>query len=96
MFQPAVPPVELRHAGGKMHPDQINVYKRARLFQPFRLVLESGESYVVKSWEHILATPVMVFVGVGTGRSGLPLELRCIAPESVVRVELLPALDQAS
>jgi hypothetical protein len=79
-----------------MHPDEINTYKRARPFRPFRLVLADGESFVVPSPENILATEPMVFVGTDFDPTGVPEHLRAFSPESVVRVEVLPALDKAS
>jgi hypothetical protein len=79
-----------------MHPDEINTYKRARPFRPFRLVLVDGESFVVPSPENVLATEPMVFVGTDYDASGFPENVRAFSPESVVKVEVLPALDKAS
>ena len=79
-----------------MHPDQINQYKKARPFQPFRLVLDGGKTFDVRDPLHILVTPTHVFVGVGEGQEGLPLDLDVITPEMVARIELLPALGKAS
>ena len=79
-----------------MHYDQINAYKQAQPFQPFRLVLNDGETLDVFDRTDVLVTTKLVFVGVVKGPSGLAADLRIFTPEMVARIELLPAQDKAS
>ena len=79
-----------------MHHDQINAYKKAQPFQPFRLVLDDGQTFEVRDPIHILVTPIIILVGVGKGRSGSPKEFHPLPPEMIVRVERVPAIDKAS
>lgn len=74
----------------------ITEHKRRRPFVPFRIVLDDGTSFEVHDPLHVLATSVLVGVGVDVGPRGIPRESHVFPPEQVVRLEpLAPAEPEA-
>jgi hypothetical protein len=58
-------------------------------FQPFRLVMSSGQTYEVRHPEMAMLTRTDLLVGVGETDEGVPAELRICALLHVARVEPL-------
>lgn len=62
-----------------------------RPFQPFRLVMSSGQSYEVRHPEMALLTRTDLLVGVGDAADGVPAEFRICSLLHVTTVEPVAA-----
>jgi hypothetical protein len=67
-----------------------------RPFQPFRLVMSSGQSYEVRHPEMALLTRSDMLVGVGETDEGVPAEFRICSLLHVTTVEPISAGQAAS
>ncbi len=63
----------------------------SRPFQPFRLVMSSGESYEVRHPEMALLTRTNLLVGVGESEERVPAEFRICSLLHVATVEPISA-----
>ena len=62
-----------------------------RPFQPFRLVMSSGQSYEVRHPEMAMLTRTTIHVGVGEIEDGVPAEFRICSLLHVATIEPLSA-----
>jgi len=62
-----------------------------RPFQPFRLIISSGESYEVRHPEMAWLTKSDMFVGIGPTDDKVPSEFRICSLLHVTTIEPLPA-----
>lgn len=66
----------------------------ARPFQPFRLVMSSGETYEVRHPEMALLTRTNILIGVGQTEEGVPDQFRICSLLHVSSIE--PIIPSAS
>ena len=63
----------------------------ARPFQPFRLVMSSGQSYEVRHPEMAMLTRSDVLVGTGDADDGVPAEFKICSLPHVATIEPIAA-----
>jgi hypothetical protein len=63
----------------------------ARPFQPFRLVMSSGQSYEVRHPEMAMLTRTSMFVGIDDTDDGVPAEFKICSFLHVTTIEPLSA-----
>ncbi len=63
--------------------------RRRRPFQPFRLVLNDGETHEIREPGRIFVTRDMLAIGTGQGVDGIYDEARIVSPQQVAAVEPL-------
>jgi hypothetical protein len=73
-----------------MTPEEIREHVRRRPFQPFRVHLVDGTSYVVGRPELILVTRTVVVTGEGAGDDEVPRRIAYCDPDQITHLEPIP------
>lgn len=73
-----------------MRPAEIGKHQRAEPFRPFRLQVSDGHHYDVVEPHFLLVSYVMITVGIGRPKDGVPPSSVYIQPLHITSIEFLP------